>query len=102
MGMYYLGVDLGTSSVKLLLINDEGKSTGSVNKAYDVYYPKVGWAEQNPEEWWEAGTQPALFWISTDSIISPWTMPDAAVLQSCGPEARMSVSNAGYTTLTSF
>lgn len=52
--MYYLGVDLGTSSVKLLLINDEGKSIGSVNKEYDVYYPKVGWAEQNPEEWWEA------------------------------------------------
>ena len=52
--MYYLGVDLGTSSVKLLLMDEEGKTIGSVTKEYDVYYPKVGWAEQKPEDWWEA------------------------------------------------
>lgn len=52
--MYYLGVDLGTSSVKLLLMDEVGKTLGSVTKEYDVYYPKVGWAEQKPEEWWQA------------------------------------------------
>lgn len=52
--MYYLGIDLGTSSVKLLLMNNEGKTIGSVTKEYDVYYPKVGWAEQKPEDWWQA------------------------------------------------
>lgn len=52
--MYYLGVDLGTSSVKLLLMDERGKTLGSVTKEYDVYYPKVGWAEQKPEDWWQA------------------------------------------------
>jgi len=52
--MYYLGIDLGTSSVKLLLMNNEGKTIGSVTNEYDVYYPKVGWAEQKPEDWWQA------------------------------------------------
>jgi xylulokinase len=52
--MNFLGIDLGTSSVKIIVMNDEGQVIASVSKEYDVSYPKAGWAEQNPEDWWTA------------------------------------------------
>lgn len=50
--MYYLGIDLGTSSVKILAMDDNSHIIGDVSKEYPVYYPKDKWAEQNPEDWW--------------------------------------------------
>jgi len=50
--MVYIGIDLGTSSVKLLAINEEGCILGDITKGYPVYYPKKNWSEQNPEDWW--------------------------------------------------
>jgi xylulokinase len=52
--MSYLGIDLGTSAVKLLLMGETGEVLKTVSKEYPVYYPKTGWAEQNPEDWWQA------------------------------------------------
>ena len=52
--MLYIGVDLGTSAVKLLLVNEHGDILGEVSKEYPVYYPQSGWSEQNPADWWEA------------------------------------------------
>lgn len=52
--MNFLGIDLGTSSVKIVAMNEDGKITASITKDYDVSYPKVGWSEQNPEDWWQA------------------------------------------------
>lgn len=49
--MQYIGIDLGTSSVKLLLMQNDGLVTSSVSKEYPVSYPKSGWSEQNPEDW---------------------------------------------------
>lgn len=40
----FLGSDFGTSSVKLLLINEEGNVIQTMSKDYPVYYPKPGWA----------------------------------------------------------
>ena len=51
---YYIGVDLGTSAMKLLLTDREGRIIGEVSKEYEVYFPKVAWSEQNPEDWWQA------------------------------------------------
>lgn len=51
---YYIGIDLGTSALKLLLVDEAGKVLNTVSKAYDVYYPKPGWSEQSPENWWQA------------------------------------------------
>ncbi len=51
---YYIGVDLGTSSCKLLLRDAEGTVLRTVTKTYSVSYPHPGWSEQNPEDWWEA------------------------------------------------
>ncbi len=52
--MLYIGVDLGTSAVKLLLVNERGDILGEVSKEYPVYYPHSGWSEQNPADWWTA------------------------------------------------
>ncbi len=51
--MYYIGVDLGTSSVKLLLMDESGKVLKITSKEYDLYFPNPGWSEQNPADWWE-------------------------------------------------
>ena len=49
---YYVGIDLGTSSVKVLLLSDEGKTVASVTREYPLYFPHSGWSEQNPEDWY--------------------------------------------------
>ncbi len=51
---YVLGIDLGTSSVKIVLVNVEGKIIAVSSEGYRTYSPHPGWAEQKPEEWWEA------------------------------------------------
>lgn len=50
--MYYLGMDLGTSSVKILIMDEAGKVIDKVSRGYKVYYPHEGWSEQHPEDWW--------------------------------------------------
>lgn len=51
---YYIGIDLGTSAVKMLIMNEKGEIVKSVSKEYPIYFPQDGWSEQNPEDWWEA------------------------------------------------
>ncbi len=51
---YYLGIDIGTSGTKTLLINELGKVIAEANAAYPLYQPKPGWTEQNPNDWWKA------------------------------------------------
>ncbi|MDD3338998.1 MAG: xylulokinase [Lachnospiraceae bacterium] len=52
--MYYIGVDLGTSAVKLLLMEADGTIKNVVSKEYPLFFPHPGWSEQKPEDWWEA------------------------------------------------
>lgn len=49
--MLYIGVDLGTSAVKLVLMNEEGEIRNSASKSYPLSFPQTGWSEQNPEDW---------------------------------------------------
>lgn len=51
--MYYLGIDLGTSSVKILAINDNNEIAGEVTRDYPVYFPQDKWAQQDPADWWK-------------------------------------------------
>lgn len=51
--MLYAGIDLGTSAVKLLLMDQTGAIQKIVSKEYPIYYPHPGWSEQNPEDWYE-------------------------------------------------
>lgn len=48
---YYIGVDLGTSSLKSILLDTNGKILKQCSQEYDVYYPQNGWTEQNPSDW---------------------------------------------------
>jgi len=50
--MYYIGIDLGTSAVKLLLMDADGNIQKIVSKEYPLYFPHPGWSEQNPEDWY--------------------------------------------------
>ncbi|MBE6707550.1 MAG: xylulokinase [Ruminococcaceae bacterium] len=50
----YIGIDLGTSSVKLLLVDGNGVIKNTVTKEYAVFYPRAGWCEQNASDWWGA------------------------------------------------
>ncbi len=50
----YIGIDLGTSGVKLLLVSADGKILAESNKEYPVIYPQPNWTEQNPEDWYNA------------------------------------------------
>lgn len=50
----YIGIDLGTSSVKLLLVAEDGKILSSHSEKYPISYPQAGWSEQNPEDWLDA------------------------------------------------
>ena len=48
---YYIGVDLGTSSIKLLLVSEQKEIVRSISRTYPIYYPKSGYSEQSPEDW---------------------------------------------------
>lgn len=49
--MYYAGIDLGTSAVKLLLMDAGGNVKKIVSREYPLSFPRSGWAEQDPEDW---------------------------------------------------
>lgn len=50
----YLGIDLGTSSVKCVLLDEEQNVIGQSSESLTVSQPKPLWSEQNPDEWWQA------------------------------------------------
>ncbi len=52
--MYYIGIDLGTSAVKLLLVDGNGEIAREITKEYPLSFPHPGWSEQKPEDWWSA------------------------------------------------
>lgn len=51
--MKYIGIDLGTSAVKLLLMDGSGAVEKIVSREYPIYYPKPGWSEQAPADWYK-------------------------------------------------
>ena len=51
--MLYIGIDLGTSAVKLLLMDEKGKIHKIVSREYPLYFPHPGWSEQKPEDWYK-------------------------------------------------
>lgn len=51
---YLMGLDIGTSGVKVLLLSKNGEVITTATESYPLDTPKSGWAEQNPIDWWEA------------------------------------------------
>ena len=52
--MLFIGMDLGTSAVKLLLVGADGTVKRTVSREYALLFPHPGWSEQNPSDWWDA------------------------------------------------
>ena len=51
---YLLGIDIGTSSCKVAVFDENGNVIVTHSEKYPIYYPQKGWVEQNPGEWWQA------------------------------------------------
>lgn len=52
--MLYIGIDLGTSSVKLVCMDELGAIVASTSREYPLYFPQPGWSQQEPQDWWNA------------------------------------------------
>ncbi|MCD7929131.1 MAG: xylulokinase, partial [Clostridiales bacterium] len=52
--MLYIGIDLGTSAAKLLLMDEAGQILNIVSKEYPLEFPRPGWSQQSPEDWLSA------------------------------------------------
>lgn len=52
--MLYTGIDLGTSAVKLLLMDADGEIKKIVSRSYGISFPHTGWSEQNPKDWFDS------------------------------------------------
>lgn len=68
---YYIGADLGTSALKLLLVDNNGLITNEVTKGYDVSFTNPAWSEQNPADWWNAfaeGVKELITGVNPDDI----------------------------------
>ena len=55
--MLFIGVDLGTSATKLLLVDEKGEILNTVTKEYPLSFPQPGWSEQEPSGWWNASLE---------------------------------------------
>ena len=51
---YFIGIDLGTSGVKLILVDEIGRIHRQQTESYPIAFPHPGWSEQSPEDWWDA------------------------------------------------
>ena len=67
---YLLGIDLGTSGTKTVLFAQDGLVVASATVEYPMYQPQNGWAEQNPEDWWNAAVA-TLSKVVRDSGVNP-------------------------------
>lgn len=72
MKKYLIGLDVGTSGAKCILADETGAVLASATEEYPLYTPKPGWAEQNPEDWYQAvvrGLNKILAGVNKDEIV---------------------------------
>lgn len=86
-----LGIDIGTTSVKCVLVDPQGIVLAEAAQEYPTRYPRPGWAEQDPEQWWHAvcATVPRLF------TAGRVPMAVAAVGVSCQAPSMVAVDRSG-------
>ncbi|MFC1565155.1 xylulokinase [candidate division KSB1 bacterium] len=65
---YFLGIDIGTTGTKTVIINEKGKLITSSSKGYELHIPKQDWAEQDPEDWWTAAAETVKNILSDSGI----------------------------------
>jgi len=79
---YLIGLDIGTTSTRAILIDEDGKLISSDTSDYPLITPRPGWAEQHPEDWWNA-TVDVIKKVIEKSKVSPKSI--AAI----GPSGQM-------------
>jgi xylulokinase len=67
---YLIGIDVGTTGTKTILIEETGKVVASATEEYPLSTPKPNWAEQNPEDWWQAAVK-SIKKVLTGSKVKP-------------------------------
>ncbi len=67
---YLIGLDVGTSGAKCIMIDETGKVVASSTQEYPLSTPRPGWAEQNPEDWWQ-GVVRGLKVIMKEAQVNP-------------------------------
>lgn len=68
--MYVLGIDAGTEAIKAGIVDADGSLIASASHTYTTYFPKPGWAEQDPNDWWD-GLVGAVRACLTQAAIAP-------------------------------
>ena len=75
---YLLGVDLGTSGTKTVLFDELGNTVAASTIEYPLYQPKNGWAEQDPEDWYQAAIK-TIKSVMTESKVNPAAVKGLAI-----------------------
>ena len=70
MEQYLIGVDVGSSDCKCMIINTAGQIIASKTQSYSTEYPQTNWAQQNPEDWYQASCTTIRMCLE-DSTIDP-------------------------------
>ncbi|MGI6234879.1 MAG: xylulokinase [Christensenellales bacterium] len=65
---YLLGIDLGTSGTRSVLFDQAGKVVAAKSAEYPLYHPHNGWAEQDPEDWWQAAISTISFVVRESGV----------------------------------
>lgn len=65
---YLLGIDVGTSGTKTVLFDDAGNTITSATSEYPLHQPHIGWAEQDPHDWWNAVVDTIARVIKTSGV----------------------------------
>jgi ribulose kinase len=95
-----LSIDLGTEGARVGAFTDDGTSLGSVHRPYRTSFPRPGWAEQDPEEWWSAFVDAARTLLATDAcraagpvvaLASATTASTVAVVDEAGTPLRPAI-----------
>lgn len=78
---YLMGADVGTTNCKVTLIDSVGHVLANSQSGHDTHYPREGWAEQNPEDWYRAVVHGIRHCIKAAEVPAQ----DIVALSVCGP-----------------
>ena len=67
--MYVLAIDIGTEGIRVGLVDTHGKVVGSASSSYKTDYPHPSWAEQAPEDWWQAAAQATRACLANSRVV---------------------------------
>ena len=67
---YLIGIDVGTTGAKTILVDESGQLHASALEGYPLYTPQPKWAEQAPADWWQA-TVKSIQRVLAESQVSP-------------------------------